>query len=141
MGSAWRYIGWMVTATVVLLLFLTPSSKASDSCGWPASQPPVPDIGSSPDLTLEAAGRRVSDLAKAKNALGSYWDGSAHQFVVVIPPTGPGSDLTLADFGMLNLPLRVVRSGLTQTMINAIEQRISLRSWHPEAYRYAYGFG
>ncbi len=135
---------WFVSAILIIpilfILYLIPSSQASDSCRPTPWEPPSTTISASMNLAIEAAGRGVAEVSRAKHALGYYFDSSASQFVVVVPTSGPGSELSLADFTTLNVPVRVEYRGITQTTIDTISQRIRQLSWHPDASRYFYGF-
>jgi hypothetical protein len=135
-------------ASLSAILCLTPSSEAHapssnahaanrESCRWPTGA-----LSADPGVTLaaEAEGGRLNQLAKANSAIGSYFDPSTSQFVVIIPASGPGSSVTAADFVGVSARVRVEKRSITRPTIDAILARIAERSWHPAAKQYVYGF-
>ena len=136
LSTRWR-IG-LSAIMPALLLALPPSPAfASDVRG---TEPTSSVRGDPTEFGAEIAGRRVAELARVRSALGVYWDKSRSEFVVVIPASGPGSRLSEADFSSLNVRVLLHSRNITQAAIDLIKQRISQRSWHLEAKKYAYGF-
>src|SRR3989441_8585522 len=136
LSTRWQ-IGLSVVLPALLLAWLPSHAYANDVRGTE----PAPFVTADrTEFAAEIAGHRVAELAKARSALGVYWDKSRSEFVVVVPASGGGSRLSPADFSSLNLPVRLLRRSITQSAIDTIKRRISERSWHVEAKRYAYGF-
>lgn len=88
-------------------------------------------------LALERAATRLSQVAEARNALGSYYDAATRQFVLVNPSAG-GSSATLADVKAIGFPGRIESRNLTKQAVEGVNKEFEQRTFHPGAANYTY---
>ena len=101
-----------------------------------ADAKPQPAKARSAAVAPDAAAARASKVAKANNALGSYYDAARKEQVVV---TSAGSKLTEASVDRaVGAKARVERRGIAKATVDTIQDRVSKRAWSPAAKHYNY---
>ena len=118
----------ITTAAVAAVTLLTGAgaAHAEDKPATAKSPAPAPD----------AAAARASKVAKANDALGSYYDAARKEQVVV---TSAGSKLTEASVDRaVGAKARVVRRSITKATVDTIQDRVGKRAWSPAAKNYNY---
>jgi hypothetical protein len=90
------------------------------------------------DASREAAAVKLETLAESRGALGTYFDKTTDQYVVVVSATA-SSTFSVAEVAHLNLKVRVEQRAIDRATIDRVEN--ALESARSTVSSRSYGFG
>jgi hypothetical protein len=125
-------VGTSIALSAITLIGAMPAQ------GQPKTEPPAtPETGAaSQALTIEATAARASRLANRRSALGTYYDKSRNQYVIVVPRR---SSLTASEVSReIGARSRVEKRSITKSTVAAIQARIARKRFHARAANYNY---
>lgn len=150
MGSS-GYRRLLIASALALSLVIPPTATAVPAThvnhvhleGVDASGSPTRKrlISTNPALALarESATEALQELVRDGGGLGTYV-ASDGTFVIVVPSSG-SSSITEPALPELEVPIRLETRDIEPREIDAINEVVAARAWHPEAKNYSLGIG
>jgi hypothetical protein len=125
----------LAVSAIALTAAVFPGSAGAD----PGKEPPgqsQPSAAERRAVQVEAKAERAARLAERKGALGSYFDESKNQHVIV---TGPDSSVSQEEASRaVGEPTRVEKRNITKQRVQDVHNRVNGRSWHRDAGKHTY---
>ncbi|MGI8809286.1 MAG: hypothetical protein ACR2KK_15900 [Acidimicrobiales bacterium] len=125
--------GSLAVSAMAVALTMAPAqgdSAKSEPAGKPAS------ASEKRAIAAENAGRKASKFADSKGALGSYYDGSKDQHVIVV---SRGAKLNAAEASRaIGASARIEERDIAKSDVDTFQAKVAGRAFHGEATKYSY---